>query len=85
MAQALYRHSRTISGGFAGVFNVDKVPTDKYDYQNTVFLTGTLKYLYLTFSNTSILSLDDWIFNPRGHPLPICGTNEHYPIEKCTF
>ncbi len=85
LTQAFYRHSRTISGGFAGVFNVDKVPTEKSDYQISIFLSGTLKYLYLIFSNTSILSLDEWIFNSRGHPLPICGTNEHYSKEKCIF
>lgn len=85
MTQALYKYCRVTSGGYAGVMNVNQIPVDKYDYQNSVFLSGTLKYLYLIFSDTSLLSLDEYIFNPRGHPLPICGRNAHYPKEKCTF
>jgi len=35
------------------------------------FLSQTLKYLYLLFSDEDQLPLHSWIFNARGHPLPI--------------
>jgi hypothetical protein len=34
------------------------------------FLAETLKYFYLLFSEYDIISLDDWVFNTEGHPLP---------------
>lgn len=35
------------------------------------FLAETLKYLYLLFSPTSVISLDEWVFNTEAHPLRI--------------
>ncbi|KAF7487767.1 Mannosyl-oligosaccharide 1, 2-alpha-mannosidase C52E4.5 [Sarcoptes scabiei] len=48
------------------------------------FLGATLKYLYLIFSNDAVFSLDRWIFNAAGHPLPICDKNDAYPLKSCT-
>ena len=35
------------------------------------FLAETLKYLYLLFSPSSVISLDEWVFNTEAHPLRI--------------
>ena len=45
-------------------------------YQN---LATTLKYLYLTFSDDSVLPLDQWTFTFEGHPFPIFKKNKAYP------
>src|SRR5699024_9426536 len=71
LAQALYAYCRTPSGGYSTILNVNSIPTKTNDYQNPVFLSATLKYLYLTFVNETVLPVDRWIFNTFGHPLPI--------------
>lgn len=80
---AIYEHCRTGSG-FSGVLNVNKVPTDKDNTQQSFFFAETLKYLYLIFSNDQLIPLDQWVFNSEGHPLPICGNNTAYPAHVCT-
>ncbi len=84
MAQALKRYSQTASGGFAGLYDVTRVDKRKDD-QPVIFLSATLKYLYLTFTDDAVLPLDKWIFNSAGHPLPICGQHAHLPLEKCKY
>ena len=37
------------------------------------FFAETLKYFYLTFSDPSLVSLDDFQFNTEGHPLRVQG------------
>ena len=82
MAQALDRHCRMESGAFAGIEDVDNVgystEQGKKDlYQKPHFISATLKYLYLTFSDETVLSLDEWIFTGSGHPLPILRSNRN--------
>ncbi|KAH9389387.1 Mannosyl-oligosaccharide 1,2-alpha-mannosidase IB [Tyrophagus putrescentiae] len=84
MARALKRYAQTESGGFAGFEDVTKVDKRKDD-QPSIFLSATLKYLYLTFTDDSVLPLDKWVFNSAGHPLPICGQHAHLPLEKCKY
>ena len=43
----------------------------KDDVQQSFFIAETLKYLYLLFSDDSILPLDKWVFNTEAHPLPV--------------
>jgi len=33
------------------------------------------QYLYLLFSDDSLIALDKWVFNTEAHPLPIRGAN----------
>lgn len=72
--EALNRHCR-VDGGFTGIRDVyqDSPPQD--DVQQSFFLAETLKYLYLTFSEDSVIPLDKWVFNTEAHPLPIIGVN----------
>uniref|UniRef100_A0A1A9WIR0 alpha-1,2-Mannosidase n=1 Tax=Glossina brevipalpis TaxID=37001 RepID=A0A1A9WIR0_9MUSC len=74
---ALEKFCRT-DYGYSGIDNVyDKVP-EKDNVQRSFFLAETLKYLYLLFSNDSLLPLDEWVFNTEAHPLPIKGSNIYY-------
>lgn len=75
--EALEKHCRT-PHGYSGLKNVyQEVPT-KDDVQQSFFLAETLKYLYLLFSDDSLLPLDEWVFNTEAHPLPIKGANVYY-------
>ncbi|KAG7443547.1 glycoside hydrolase [Guyanagaster necrorhizus] len=68
---AIENHCRLEEGGYATVLDVDTVPVSRDDKQETFFLSETLKYLYMTFSDSSIIPLDKYVFNTEGHPLPI--------------
>jgi mannosyl-oligosaccharide alpha-1,2-mannosidase len=75
LARAIHKHCRT-KNGYAQVRDVMEMPTKKEDSQPPVFLSATLKYLYLTFAADDLLPLDQWVFNADGQPLPVC---EAYP------
>uniref|UniRef100_A0A1Q3G2D8 alpha-1,2-Mannosidase n=1 Tax=Culex tarsalis TaxID=7177 RepID=A0A1Q3G2D8_CULTA len=75
--QALEKHCRT-PNGFSGLKNVYLTDPQKDDVQQSFFLAETLKYLYLLFSDDSLLPLDDWVFNTEAHPLPVKGRNSLY-------
>lgn len=75
--QALERHCRT-DNGYSGIKNVYQVDGQKDDVQQSFLLAETLKYLYLLFSDDSLISLDHWVFNTEAHPLPIKGKNNFY-------
>ncbi|XP_055605865.1 mannosyl-oligosaccharide alpha-1,2-mannosidase IA isoform X1 [Uranotaenia lowii] len=75
--QALEKHCRT-PNGFSGLKNVYLTDPQKDDVQQSFFLAETLKYLYLLFSDDTLLPLDDWVFNTEAHPLPVKGRNSLY-------
>ncbi|CAG0884380.1 unnamed protein product [Cyprideis torosa] len=79
--QALEKYTR-VEAGFSGVQDVYRIPVSHDDVQQSFFLAETLKvegsgfaqeYLYLLFSDSDVISLDDWVFNTEAHPLPIKG------------
>ncbi|KAH8362474.1 hypothetical protein KR200_002846 [Drosophila serrata] len=74
---ALEKHCRT-AHGYSGLRNVYQKKPQKDDVQQSFFLAETLKYLYLLFSDDSLLPLDKWVFNTEAHPLPIKGKNVFY-------
>lgn len=45
-----------------------------------LFLSVFLQYLYLLFSDDSLLPLDEWVFNTEAHPLPVKGNNPLYRL-----
>jgi len=71
-------NSCKVDGGYSGVRNVYQVEGQKDDVQQSFFLAETLKYLYLLFSDESVISLDHWVFNTEAHPLPVKGVNPLY-------
>ena len=70
--QAIEKHCRT-ENGYVAVKDVNHPGSPSDGVQHTFFLGGTLKYLYLLFSNDSLLPLDKWVFNTEAHPLPVDG------------
>ncbi|XP_067010449.2 mannosyl-oligosaccharide 1,2-alpha-mannosidase IA [Anabrus simplex] len=74
---ALEKHCR-VAGGYTGLKNVYLDDPPKDDVQQSFFLAETLKYLYLLFSDDSLISLDEWVYNTEAHPLPIKGVNPYY-------
>jgi mannosyl-oligosaccharide alpha-1,2-mannosidase len=43
----------------------------KDDKMQSFFLAETLKYLYLLFSPSTVIPLDEWVFNTEAHPVRI--------------
>ena len=86
LALSLYWYSQSSNGGYVDLKNVKLAKlsaVEQRDYQRAILFSGTFRYLYLIFGSDSVFSLDDWIFNSAGHPLPICGHHERYPKEFC--
>ncbi|KAF9787128.1 glycoside hydrolase [Thelephora terrestris] len=69
--QAIEAHCRVETGGYAGLLNVDASPITRLDEMETFFLSETLKYFYLLFSDPNTLPLENYVFNTEAHPLPI--------------
>ncbi|KAJ7560768.1 hypothetical protein O6H91_04G145000 [Diphasiastrum complanatum] len=66
--QAFEAKSRTESG-YVGLRDVRS--GEKDDMMQSFFLAETMKYLYLLFSPSSVIPLDEWVFNTEAHPLRI--------------
>jgi len=69
--------------GYCGVKDVTTKSVTHDDEQQSFFLAETLKYLFLIFSDNSILDLNEWVFNTEAHPFPIRGSNAKWiePID----
>jgi len=65
--QSINKNCRTASG-YSGVYNVNHKNPIKNDRMESFFFAETLKYLYLLFSPTDLISLDDYVFNTEAHP-----------------
>ncbi|XP_067456986.1 mannosyl-oligosaccharide 1,2-alpha-mannosidase IA isoform X1 [Thunnus thynnus] len=68
--EALEQHCR-VEFGFSGIRDVYTMTVSHDNMQQSFFLSETLKYLYLLFSDDDLLPLEDWVFNTEAHPLPI--------------
>eukprot|EP00246_Nothoceros_aenigmaticus_P018190 TRINITY_DN9422_c0_g1_i2.p1 TRINITY_DN9422_c0_g1~~TRINITY_DN9422_c0_g1_i2.p1 ORF type:complete len:608 (-),score=117.14 TRINITY_DN9422_c0_g1_i2:128-1951(-) len=66
--QAFETQSR-IDSGYVGLKDVNSGLKD--DMMQSFFLAETLKYLYLLFSPSDVIPLDEWVFNTEAHPLKI--------------
>jgi mannosyl-oligosaccharide alpha-1,2-mannosidase len=60
-----------VEGGFGALRRSDQEDPIVLDVMGTFFLAETLKYLYLTFEDSRILSPGEWVFNTEGHPVRI--------------
>ncbi|KAG8810136.1 mannosyl-oligosaccharide alpha-1,2-mannosidase, partial [Serendipita sp. 399] len=69
--EAIEKYTKVESGGYTSILHVNSTHTPREDKMETFFLSETLKYLYLLFSDASTLPLDQYVFNTEGHPLPI--------------
>ncbi|KAJ7615253.1 glycoside hydrolase family 47 protein [Mycena polygramma] len=69
--ESIEKHCRLASGGYATILDVDTVPVRHEDKQETFYMSETLKYLFLTFADESVLPLEEYVLNTEAHPLPI--------------
>lgn len=76
MFNAINKHARR-SKGFSWIYDVNN-PNSRYasGTQESFFFAETLKYLYLTFADTSLVSPAEWVFNTEGHPLRLFTVEE---------
>lgn len=58
-----------VPAGFTGLRDVNS--GEKDDMMQSFFLAETLKYLYLLFSPSTVIPLDEWVFNTEAHPVRI--------------
>lgn len=58
-----------VEGGYVGLKDVNTGVKD--NMMQSFFLAETLKYFYLLYSPSSVIPLDEWVFNTEAHPLKI--------------
>jgi hypothetical protein len=68
--QSIERYCR-VENGYSGIRDVTTTTVTYDDQQQSFFLAETLKYLYLLFTSSDVMSLDEYVFNTEAHPLPI--------------
>nr|XP_056712929.1 mannosyl-oligosaccharide 1,2-alpha-mannosidase IA [Euleptes europaea] len=73
--EALEKYCR-LDGGYSGVRDVYSSHQSHDDVQQSFFLSETLKYLYLLFSEDDLLPFEHWVFNTEAHPLPVLSKEE---------
>jgi len=71
VVEALEKQCRINSGGFSGIKDVYNPSAPKDDVQQSFLIAETLKYLFLLYSDDSVLPLDRWVFNTEAHPFPL--------------
>ncbi|PWN53950.1 hypothetical protein IE53DRAFT_383526 [Violaceomyces palustris] len=69
--EAFEKHCKVAEGGYASIDNVESDDPRKLDRMETFWLSETLKYLYLLFSDQELVPLSEWVFNTEAHPLPV--------------
>lgn len=67
--KAINKHLRT-KWGYAAAADVQSMPVKLKDSEETFMGAETLKYAYLIHQPTSVIPLDQWVFNTEAHPFP---------------
>ncbi|KAI8639087.1 glycoside hydrolase [Parasitella parasitica] len=66
--ESIEKHCKT-EHGYSSVSNIMDNQSDiTNDFQESYFFAETLKYLFLIFSDKSLISLDEYVFNTEAHP-----------------
>mmetsp|Transcript_8747 Transcript_8747/g.17727 ORF Transcript_8747/g.17727 Transcript_8747/m.17727 type:complete len:557 (-) Transcript_8747:624-2294(-) len=68
--EAIEREAKT-EAGYTCMEDVWTKKPRRKDEMSSFFLAETIKYLYLTFTNDSVIPLDQWVFNTEAHPLRV--------------
>lgn len=68
MFKGIEKSTRT-TYGHSEITGIDSDRPHHLDVQESFFLAETLKYLYLTFADSRVVSPVDWVFNTEAHPL----------------
>ncbi|KAH9811056.1 family 47 glycoside hydrolase [Melampsora americana] len=61
--------------GFADLIDVNQLPYQRSDKQESFVLAETLKYYYLLFDDPNLISLDEYVFNTEAHPFKLSKSN----------
>eukprot|EP00752_Nemacystus_decipiens_P003825 g3519.t1 len=69
--EAFEEHCRVDRGGYAGLEDVTDVRSKRLNKMETFFVSESLKYLYMIFSDENPLPLDRFVFNTEAHAFPI--------------
>ncbi|GAA5891356.1 hypothetical protein JCM6882_004669 [Rhodosporidiobolus microsporus] len=69
--RSFVKHCRLPDGGFASILDVDQVPVEFEDRVETFWLSETLKYLFLLFSEKDLVPLDKYVLNTEAHIFPV--------------
>lgn len=79
MFTAIRKATRT-KYGHSALMDVmdDSADAPRVDKMESFWLSETLKYFYLLFSDTSLVSLDEWVFNTEAHPFRIQDEHRGY-------
>ncbi|XP_016987331.1 endoplasmic reticulum mannosyl-oligosaccharide 1,2-alpha-mannosidase [Drosophila rhopaloa] len=74
--QAFETHAK-VNAGYTSMGNVKNTQNTRLrDLMESFWMSETLKYFYLLFSDDrKEIDLDQWVFNSEGHPLPV------YPLK----
>ncbi|EEY17532.1 endoplasmic reticulum mannosyl-oligosaccharide 1,2-alpha-mannosidase [Verticillium alfalfae VaMs.102] len=67
MFEAVVKATATSIGNSA-IEDVTSTQPTKTDEMESFWLAETLKYFYLLFADTDVISLDDWVLNTEAHP-----------------
>ncbi|KAH9833334.1 glycoside hydrolase [Rhodofomes roseus] len=76
---------------YAGIDDVDATDSAFIDDMQSFWYAEVLKYLYLTFSDPSLISLDEYVFNTEGHPFkappakPVYGSGQILESDTSAF
>jgi mannosyl-oligosaccharide alpha-1,2-mannosidase len=68
--ESIVRNCRA-THGFAALKNVNEPELGFIDMQDSYLLAETFKYAFLLFSDSELISLDEFVFTTEGHPLRI--------------
>lgn len=83
LAQAIEEQCLDAATGYWDLVDVNVVnPSKKAHLHDPHFISGTLKYLYLTFCEDHVLPLELWVFNSAGNPLPVGAHDKGLQLEK---
>ncbi|KAL5440232.1 hypothetical protein PMIN07_005099 [Paraphaeosphaeria minitans] len=55
----------------AAIEDVNTIGSKQTDYMESFWLAETLKYFYLVFAHTDLISLDDFVLNTEAHPFKL--------------
>jgi mannosyl-oligosaccharide alpha-1,2-mannosidase len=62
----------------AAIMDVTMINSRKEDYMESFWMAETLKYFYLCFADTDLISLDDFVLNTEAHPFRLSKTPNWY-------
>jgi len=69
--KAIEKNCAVPGWGYTPLIDVTTNRKDSNGKMQSFFLAETLKYLYLLFSDDSVISIDDYVFNTEAHPLKV--------------